>query len=302
MRLRHLLALAIAVSASGCGGNALEFRVETDFEVPKSVQTLEFHIGGAGLVISDRDDGDARIDVVGTVVAVSLEDEVEARFGEDYVATPRFSISEDGLVGKFEPPALPEGLELHVDSSLILQLQILVPPGIALRLYSDAGRTRIQLNGHVGDAEVIADGGGELLLRNCEGHVSGRYGDGNLQAFDHRGSLDLHTGKGKIWARIAEIGPQGIRLRADTPSLICFLPEDAAFDLDAKTIMSRGGKVGVICSAFDLPVERVHSSHPEDASRGEVLGHRAQGQVRGGGPLVDLQVQFGHLSVTKTEP
>ncbi len=122
---------------------------------------------------------------------------------------------------------------------------------------SGSGTIRIDLTGK-GDVDASAASGG--------GTVPG--GAGGLRVTSSRGSVAVTGRPRRPWT-----------IRSSSGSVIVRLPADAAFDLDAHA--SSG---------------RVDSAHPVTMT-GRIDKGRIQGQVRGGGPLVEIRSSSGGVRI-----
>ena len=122
---------------------------------------------------------------------------------------------------------------------------------------SGSGTIRIDLTGK-GDVDASAASGGVT--------VTGV--DGGLRVTSSSGSVSVTGRPSRPWT-----------IRSSSGSVIVRLPADAAFDLDAHA--SSG---------------RVDSAHPVTMT-GRIDKGRIQGQVRGGGPLVEIRSSSGGVRI-----
>ena len=75
--------------------------------------------------------------------------------------------------------------------------------------------------------------------------------------------------------------------------MVVYLPPDVGFNFDATVLRSTAGKIGV---RNGYGVEAVEVMGVVEETGKSARGHRAQAEVRGGGPLVRLEVGRGYLS------
>lgn len=183
--------------------------------------------------------------------------------------------------------------------------------GRAVDAASGSGDIRVEPVG--GDVRA-STGSGRIELEGSGGSVVARSGSGSIKATAVKGDLDVHTGSGRVWVTK---GAQGrtvvttgsgnitvadatgtLRLRAASGdvavdgepsgswnvstasgSVTLSLPRDARFDLDAH---SNSG--------------RLDSDHPITVL-GSLSRHQLRGQVRGGGPRIDLSTASGAIRI-----
>ncbi len=163
---------------------------------------------------------------------------------------------------------------------------------VAGRVTATTGSGSIEVAG-AGDGLVARAGSGSVQAREIQGSLEAQTGSGRIDVSYAGGEADVTTGSGGITIRGA-----GGRLRASTGSgtiaiegepvgdwmvrtssggINLRLPPTAAFDLDAHT---SSGSI-----TADHPVEM----------RGALSRRSLQGQVRGGGPRVDLSTSSGSI-------
>ena len=171
-----------------------------------------------------------------------------------------------------------------------MRLEIEAPAESRLRARADSGGIRvagirgavdaktdsggIQVNDAGPDVRVGADSGG-IQVRNAGGVVA-RADSGGIQATGIAGPVDVAVDSGGI--RVEQTAAGTIRARTDSGGAIVRLAPGAGYDIRAH---SGSGRVTVA----DLQVQ------------GTLSPHRAEGKVRGGGPLVDVQVDSGELRI-----
>ena len=142
---------------------------------------------------------------------------------------------------------------------------------------------------------LVRTGSGDVAVAGDTGAVEATTGAGSIDLTSVGGDADVHTGAGPIvvaglgTALRARSGSGRIRvagapggawdLSTGSGGIRIDLPEDAAFEVDART------------SSGDVRTE-----HPVVA-RDETRRGRLQGTVRGGGPLVTLRTGSGSIAI-----
>ncbi|MBK8976254.1 MAG: hypothetical protein IPM29_10020 [Planctomycetes bacterium] len=273
-----VLAIALSLLAAGCGGRHAEAALELGFAVPADLRELRVHVPSGSLTFEASDE--ARIAIEGRTRRWSATDELQQE-----LATVPFAPSLEPVEGEagayaLRFPDLPERLDPK-RAALIVKASVRVPAGISLSV--DTTRGDLAVVGQRG-AVRLRTGSGSLLVKRVTGAVDVETGHGAVVVVEQRGDLRAVTGGETLLAYIEELGPHGATLATQSPSMIVHLPPHAAFTLDARVLRSNEGKIGVR-TAYGVPVER------------DGRGHRARGDVHGGGPLVDLEVGRGYLSV-----
>jgi Putative adhesin len=99
---------------------------------------------------------------------------------------------------------------------------------------------------------------------------------GGIDATQVAGSIDAKAESGGI--RVGQTRPAPIRARADSGGVTVKLASNGGYDIDA------GSGSG-------------HISVPEMTVRGTCSPHRVEGKVRDGGPLVNVLVDSGNVTV-----
>lgn len=172
-----------------------------------------------------------------------------------------------------------------------MRLEILTPPNTRLRAQADSGG--IQVAGIEGPAEcktdsggieaddigtevrAVADSGG-IRIHNIRGKVYARADSGGIEATGVGGPIDVKTDSGGI--RVAQTTPGPISAGADSGGARLKLASAGGYDIRAS---SSSGRVTV----------------PEMTVRGTMSPHRAEGKLRGGGPLVEIHVDSGNIEI-----
>ena len=127
------------------------------------------------------------------------------------------------------------------------------------------------------EAEVraAADSGG-IHVRRVNGPVYARADSGGIEALEIAGSVD------------AEVDSGGVRISQTTPALIKTRTDSGGADI----ILARAG-------GYDI---RAHAGSggitaPDVTVSGTISRHDVNGKLRGGGPLVDVHADSGHIDI-----
>lgn len=198
-----------------------------------------------------------------------------------------------------DPPVVLDGDVLrlgHLDRSRQRQVgisyEVIVPANTRVQARTGSGSLRLtgvtgaveartgsgssQVSDVAGDVTVDA-GSGSISLAAVGGEVDVRTGSGSIGVSGIESALRARTGSGRIRVEGAVGGAWD--LTTGSGSIRIDLPEDAAFEIDAR---SRSGSV--------------RSDHPVTVS-GKARRGRLQGPVRGGGPLVTVRTGSGGITI-----
>ena len=198
-----------------------------------------------------------------------------------------------------DPPVVLDGDVLrvgHLDRSRRRQVginyEVVVPANT--RVQARTGSGSLRLAGVTGAVEAKT-GSGSSQVSDVAGDVTVDAGSGSIELTAVGGDIDVTTGSGSIGitgvetALRARTGSGRIRvegspgdawdLTTGSGSIRIDLPEDAAFEIDAR---SRSGSVS--------------SDHPVTVS-GKARRGRLQGPVRGGGPRVTVRTGSGGITL-----
>jgi hypothetical protein len=185
-------------------------------------------------------------------------------------------------IGHVSEPGLLRGISMR--------LEISTPPQTKLRARADSGGVRVA--GIQGPADCKTDSGGieatdisgevraevdsgGIRIRNVKGLVYARADSGGIEAHEIAGSVDAATDSGGI--RISQVTPASIRARADSGGARIRLAPNGGYDIRAN---SDGSRITV-----------------PDGVQGTVTKDRVNGRLRGGGPVVDVQIGSGHIVI-----
>ena len=172
-----------------------------------------------------------------------------------------------------------------------MRLEIQTPPETRLHAQADSGGIRvsgikgpvncqtdsggIEANQIGSEVRAQADSGG-IHVREVQGPVFARADSGGIEAIGVAGSLDVETDSGGI--RIEQTQAGAIRARADSGGANVRLASSAGYNV---SVSSSSGRISV----------------PDLVVNGTISRNRAEGKLRGGGPLVDVHVSSGSVSV-----
>ncbi len=172
-----------------------------------------------------------------------------------------------------------------------MSLEIRTPVETQLRALADSGGIRVsgirgpvdcktdsggvQISDVQSDVRAAADSGG-IHIHNVTGAVSARVDSGGVEATEIAGSIDAETDSGSI--RLSQTRPASIRAKADSGSVSVKLARDAGYNISAET---DSGRISV----------------PEMTANSGFTKHHVEGKVRSGGPLVQVRVDSGSVTI-----
>jgi DUF4097 and DUF4098 domain-containing protein YvlB len=172
-----------------------------------------------------------------------------------------------------------------------MRLEIETPAGTQLRARADSGGIHVEgVQGPVdcktdsGGIEIedvsasvhaAADSGG-IRVRNVKGPLFARVDSGGIEASGIAGSIDAQTDSGSV--RLMQTSPAPIHAKAESGGVTVTLVHGAGYDIRADT-------------------ESGHISIPDATVRSESSSHHIEGKVGGGGPLVQVQVESGSVTI-----
>jgi hypothetical protein len=168
-------------------------------------------------------------------------------------------------IGRVSNPGLFKGISMR--------LEIQTPSETKLRAEADSGGIRVE--GLRGPVECKTDSGG-IRIRDVQGSVFARADSGGIEALGVAGSVDVETDSGGI--RIEQTKAAIIRAHADSGGANLQLAPGQGYDL---ALSSSSGRV----------------STPALDPGASVSKHQANGKLRGGGPLIDVNVDSGGITV-----
>ena len=168
-------------------------------------------------------------------------------------------------IGHVSDPALFKGISMR--------LEIQAPVDTRVRAEADSGGVRVE--GIKGSVECKTDSGG-IRISDVQGSVYARADSGGIEAIGVAGPIDIATDSGGI--RIEQTKAAAIRARADSGGAHLRLARNEGYEL---TLSSDSGRV----------------STPALDAGASVSRNRASGKLRGGGPVVNVDVDSGQIVV-----
>ena len=126
-----------------------------------------------------------------------------------------------------------------------------------------------------GEVRATADSGG-IHVRRVNGPVYARTDSGGIEALEVSGSVDAEADSGGV--RVSQTAPAWIKTRADSGSTNITLARTGGYDIRA-----HAGSGGITA--------------PDVAASGTISRHDVNGKLRGGGPLVDVRGDSGHIDI-----
>jgi len=172
-----------------------------------------------------------------------------------------------------------------------MRLVISAPEDTRVRARADSGG--IHVTGVRGPVDCKADSGGieaarigsevraetdsgGIQIHDVHGGVYARADSGGIDALDVAGSIDAGTDSGGI--RVSQTVAASVRARADSGGVHVRLARSGGYDIKAH---ADSGRITV----SDLTVH------------GSISRQTVEGQMRGGGPPVDIQVDSGNIEI-----
>ena len=248
-----------------------------------------------GAVDLNVETGSGRIEVrPGDTASVRIHGVIKAHDGLFADAESRIRdieshppISQNGNTIRISMPT-DEWLRRHVSISY----ELVVPQQTRLRAHTGSGSESVEgIHGpvevetgsgsvkvmRVDDEVRIQTGSGRIDIESVKGKVDAHTGSGSIEGSGITGPINAHTGSGSVKLEQTAAGP--MQVHTGSGGVNVRLPADAAFDLYADT---GSGHVYV-----DHPIT-IH---------GTVGGHKVEGKVKGGGPLVDVRTGSGSVRV-----
>ncbi len=179
----------------------------------------------------------------------------------------------------------------HLLRDISMRLEIVAPADSQVRARADSGGILVEgIRGPIdcktdsggvearhiaSEVRAEADSGG-IHFRDIQGPVHARTDSGGIEALEIAGSIDAQTDSGGI--RLSQTIAAPVRARADSGGASVTLASAGGYDLRVRT---GSGRLRL----------------PEMTVRGTLSRHSAEGKVRSGGPLVDVQVSSGNVEI-----
>jgi len=145
------------------------------------------------------------------------------------------------------------------------------------RLRAKTGSGSIKARGIAGSVRSSSGSGSVEIQQTAPGDVQVETGSGSIQLSGVRGALRADTGSGTV--TIDGVPTGDWEIKASSGDINLRLNEDVGFDLRART--SSG---------------RIESDHPVTVT-GKLSKRELRGQVRGGGPRLEVQTSSGSIRI-----
>ena len=198
-----------------------------------------------------------------------------------------------------EPPVEQDGNTIRIGDltdkrllrGLTLVLEIVVPRETEVRALADAADIRVEgIRGPVdceadsGQIEIaniesrvrVATDSGGIHIRQVKGSVHARTDSADIEALEIGGEIEASTDSSGI--QLSQTVAAPIRARSDSGSIGLSLADGAGYNLRVRT---DGGRI----------------TTPEMTWQEKSSPCEAVGQIRGGGPIVNLESNFGRIDV-----
>lgn len=196
------------------------------------------------------------------------------------------------------PPIVQNGNSIRVevrDRSLLrgisMRLEVETPPDSRLRARADSGG--IDVRGIKGPVECHTDSGGihaseiasevratadsgGIHIRRVNGPVYAHADSGGIEAMEISGSVDAEVDSGGV--RVSQTAPAPIKARSDSGGADITLARTGGYDIRAHA------DSGAITA-------------PNVTVSGQISRHQVNGKLRGGGALVDVRTDSGHIDI-----
>jgi hypothetical protein len=140
-------------------------------------------------------------------------------------------------------------------------------------VHTDSGG--IEVHNIASEVRATADSGG-IRISNINGAVMAHVDSGGIEASEVAGNIDAKADSGSI--RVSQTKAAPIHVRSDSGGVTVKLAPGAGYDAQLET--SSG-----------------HIHVPEMTVNGSFSGHRVDGKIHGGGPLIDVHVDSGGITV-----
>jgi hypothetical protein len=196
------------------------------------------------------------------------------------------------------PPIVQNGNSIRVevrDRSLLrgisMRLEVETPRDSRLRARADSGG--IDVRGIKGPVDCLTDSGGihaseidsevraaadsgGIHIRRVNGPVYARADSGGIEAMEISGSVDAEGDSGGV--RVSQTAPAPIKARSDSGGADITLARAGGYDIQAH---AGSGRI----TAPDVTVS------------GRISRNEVNGKLRGGGALVDVRTDSGHIDI-----
>jgi hypothetical protein len=181
------------------------------------------------------------------------------------------------------------------DKSLLrhvsMRFEILAPQDTSVRARADSGG--ISVEGIAGPADCAADSGGidvrdvasevranadsgGVRIRNVRGRVVAHVDSGGVEAIGVAGPMEITTDSGGV--EVEQTEPAPVHVRVDSGGARVKLASTSGYDV---RVRSDSGRVTL----------------SQVSVQGTITPNHIDGKIRGGGPLVDVQVDSGNVDI-----
>jgi Putative adhesin len=276
------VALVLGIGVTTCAAQSTERQFERTFPVSGSV-SLDLNTDAGGILVRSGTSGTVRVrgilkaqwsllsgfDVEDRIRQLEANPPIEANGNSIRVAVGDKSILR-GISMRLEVDTPTQtGLRARTDSGGIEVHGIQGP----IDCQTDSGGVRATDIG--GDVRARTDSGG-IHIRKANGEVRAHADSGGVEAMEVAGRVEAETDSGGI--RISQTQAASIHARADSGGADIALAPTSGYEITAR---SRNGRV----TADNMTATR-------NAARGAL-----DGRLRGGGPLVDVRVDSGSVTI-----
>jgi len=280
-RAAALVAIAVAVAGglAGCAHRATD-EVAGALAVPQGVLRVRVELQNGTVDIAPLADGAAadNMTFLGGVRMDAADDQQLAQLVALDHGLKASLDAEDPSLLVVRGPELPDG----VQGMIAYEGNIRVPAAMPLEVV-------ISSNGHVTlvgrqASTVVRTRRGDLRFDGCSGDVKATTGQGNVIAYDHRGSLDVRSQGGDMQAFVVEPGPV-LTLSTGKGTVQCHVPEGISCRVDAR---AETGRIG---NDFELEV-----------TKPSAYSAAMTGRLGDGASKVVLRTAAGHIAMRRLDP
>jgi hypothetical protein len=275
--------LAVAATLGICSAQRIERTFDRTLNSAGPVK-LDLTTDSGGITVTAGPAGSVRIRGILSAQRRILDlSDVENRIGQIESHPPIEQTGNTIRVGHFR--------DQHMLRGISMRLEIIAPADAQVLARADSGG--IHIDGVRGPVDCKTDSGGVearhiqaevraeadsggIHLRDIKGPVHARTDSGGIEALDIAGSIDAQTDSGGL--RLSQTVAAPVRARADSGGASLTLASAGGYDLRVRTDSGR-----------------LHL--PEMSVQGALSKRSAEGKLRAGGPLVDVQVSSGNIEI-----
>lgn len=274
--------LVLGIGATGCVAQTAERRFERSFSVNGAV-FLDLTTDAGGILVKPGASGTVRVRGI-LKPQWSL---LSGRDAEDRIrqleANPPIEANGDTIRVAVRDKSLLRGISMRIEVDTPAESQLRARAdsgGIDVQgihgpidCQTDSGGVRVTDIG--ADVRAKTDSGG-IHIRKVNGEVRAHADSGGIEALEVRGRVEAETDSGGI--RISQTQPASIHARADSGGADIALANAAGYDITAR---SESGRI----------------TAPDITPTGKQSRGVLDGRLRGGGPLVDVRVDSGSVTI-----